>query len=83
MNYSKKRKKQVQQYNKLRAQFLTDNPLCKVCGRMAGEVHHKAGRIGERLLDVDNFLAVCHDCHVKIEMNPAWAKENGYSKNRI
>lgn len=83
MNYSKKRKKQVQEYNKLRVQFLTDNPFCKVCGRMAGEVHHKAGRIGERLLDVDNFLPVCHDCHVKIEMNPNWAKENGYSKKRI
>ena len=80
---SKKRASQEREYSKLRNQFLIDNPKCAVCNSPATEVHHKLGRIGDLLTDTIHFLAVDHDCHVKVENNPVWAKENGYSGDRI
>lgn len=70
-------------YSVLRKQFLKDNPNCKVCNREATEAHHKLGRVGHRMLDTTEWLAVCSSCHHEIEMSPQWAKENGYSKNRL
>lgn len=70
-------------YSVLRKQFLKDNHNCKVCNREATEVHHKLGRVGKNMLDTTEWLAVCSSCHHEIEMNPQWAKENGYSKNRL
>lgn len=70
-------------YSVLRKQFLKDNPTCRVCGRESKEVHHKLGRIGQRMLDTTEWLSVCSSCHYDIEMNPEWAKLNGYSKNRL
>lgn len=70
-------------YSVLRKQFLKDNPTCKVCGRESKEVHHKLGRLGHRMLDTTEWLSVCSLCHHDIEMNPEWAKLNGYSKNRL
>lgn len=38
---------------------------------------------GEKLLhDQDYWLPVYMDCHIKIEKNPKWAYENGYSETR-
>jgi len=79
---SDKRKKENTLYSCLRKQFLTDNPLCKVCGYKANEIHHKKGRENSLLIYVRYFLSVCRDCHTEIELNPLWAKENGYSINR-
>lgn len=91
---SKKRRLENYQYSKARKEFLLFNKGCQCgCGSLATEVHHKKGRIGNEQLDngetipllIDEryFLAVCHDCHVKIELNPVWAKSKGYSINRI
>jgi len=63
--------------------FLNDNPFCKVCGKSATDVHHMRGKIGEDLTDSRYFLAVCRGCHTLIEENPTWAKEKGYSLNRL
>ena len=79
---SNKRKKENNLYSSLRKQFLKDNPLCAVTGNKATEVHHMAGRIGKLLTDVRYFLPVCRFAHREIELNPIWAKENGYSLNR-
>jgi len=91
---SKKLSKENRQYLAERALYLTVHKLCKVCGtRGATEIHHKAGREGYwdedaraagRTLRVDNrnFLPVCRDCHERIERNPNWAKERGFSLNR-
>ena len=49
----------------------------------AEEVHHKRGRIGDLLLDETHWLAVSRKGHVKIEMNPRWAKEMGFSESRL
>lgn len=79
---SEKRKKENSLYSSLRKQFLKDNPLCKVCGFKANQIHHKKGRENSLLIDVRYFLSVCGDCHTKIELNPTWAKEMGFSLNR-
>jgi hypothetical protein len=67
----------------LRKQFLKDYPNCGVCGKDANQVHHKLGRIAGRMTDTSEWLSVCASCHHEIEMRPEWAKENGYSKNRL
>lgn len=57
--------------------------MCEVegCVHKATQIHHKKGRIGDALYN--DFLAICEDCHRKVEENPEWAKENGYSVSRI
>jgi hypothetical protein len=75
---SAKRKSQEALYSLLRKDFLTKNPLCEVCRIDATDVHHKRGRNGERLIEVEYFMAVCRTCHDKIHSNPTWAYEQGY-----
>ena len=71
-------------YKILRDDFLKDHFVCEVCFKNpATDVHHKKGRLGELLTLVRYFLAVCRSCHTKIETNPKWAKENGYSESRL
>jgi hypothetical protein len=80
---SQKQKERNKKYLELRYNYLRANPICEVegCTHAASEVHHKRGRIGDALYS--DFLAVCHDCHVRIEENPEWAKEHGYSISRL
>ena len=82
---SKKRAKQMREYEKVRDAYLYANPFCLVknCNQMANQVHHMKGRIGMLLTDVRYFLAVCPYHHAKIEAMPLWAKEMGYSLNRL
>ncbi len=77
---SKKREKEMRLYRPLRGRFLQEHPFCQVVGcapLCAMEVHHRDGRNGKRLLNVDKFVAVCRRCHRKIHDNPKWAKEQG------
>lgn len=82
---SNKRKSSMALYKKVRAEYLTAFPMCEVrgCRRFSSEIHHKKGKIGDLLCDTEHFLATCRMCHQKIELNPVWAKENGYSENRL
>jgi len=84
---SKKRSAQVRTYSKIRKEFLEENPYCQAripeCTIQATQVHHKAGREGDRLNDTSRFLAVCDSCHKWIELNPLKAKEQGYSLSRL
>lgn len=77
-----KRAKQEREYLKQRPTFL-EGKTCPVTGWPATQVHHMKGRIGDLLLDQRFWLAVSHEGHEKIENNPVWAKEQGYSMNRI
>lgn len=79
---SDKRAKQMREYSKKRKLFLERHPYCAVCGGEADQIHHKAGRQGNMLLDEKYWLQVDFPCHRKIEDNPTWAKEKGYSINR-
>jgi len=54
---------------------------CEHCGSDATEVHHKKGR-GILLRVVEFWMAVCRECHQRIEREPNWAKRMGYSINR-
>ncbi len=78
-----KRAAELREYSKLRKDFLKDR-TCEVngCRNNAVEVHHKRGRNGARLNQVEFFLGVCSNHHKLIEMNPTWAKENNYSLTR-
>lgn len=78
---TEKRAKQNQEYAKLRKEYLEVYPVCEVveCHNKSKEIHHMAGRDGDKLTDPDNFLAVCPSCHHKITVDSAWALENGYS----
>lgn len=80
---SRKRAALVRVYAKRRAEFLEHNPWCLRCGMAATEVHHRAGRIGGRLLDDTTWAAACHDCHLYITAHPAEAVERGWSLPRV
>ncbi len=82
---SPKRSKEEREYSKLRKLFLETKMLCEVegCRCRSDSVHHKKGRIADLLNDTEFWLAVCHDHHVWIEEHPEWAKEKGYSLNRL
>jgi hypothetical protein len=84
---SKKMMKQKTIYSRLRKDFLEEHPYCEAripgCWIEAAEIHHKAGRSGEALIDTENFLAVCRSCHEYIEGHPLEAKKRGFSKNRL
>lgn len=74
--------KRHNKYMLLRNLFLEEFKICQACNSSEStEVHHKAGRDGDNLFK--DFLAVCRSCHDKIENNPIWAKEQGYSISRL
>jgi len=81
---TKKLKANLKEYLTLKFKFISENYTCQVegCQNESQDIHHKKGR-GVHLNDTANFLAVCRDCHIKIEMNPTWAKSEGYSKSRL
>jgi hypothetical protein len=84
---SPKQKVRLAEYKKVRSEYLAEHPACeakvKCGGAAADQIHHKAGRIGTRLTDKANFLAVCPECHIWIEAFPALAKKAGFSKSRL
>lgn len=79
---SNKREQQNKLYLSIRKVFL-EGKKCVVCQSCeAQDVHHKMGRIGDLLINIKYFLAVCRHCHTEIEKNTTWAYENGYSLKR-
>lgn len=82
---TKKRGKENLEYLRKRKEFLSlpENEFCAVFPWLRStEIHHKKGRIGKLLTDERHFLAVSHEGHRKIENNPEWAYEMGYSIRR-
>lgn len=84
---SDNRAKENKVYLTLRKVFLDNHKLCeanlKGCTKKAMTVHHAAGRVGKRLIDVKTFVALCGSCHIWVENNPEEAKEIGLSINRL
>jgi len=74
-------------YTDMRVQYLKMIHHCQVssddCTHIATQVHHRSGRIGNNMLDTTKWLSVCYSCHEKIERNPSWAYEKGYSIKRL
>lgn len=68
---SKKREKQNKVYLTIRKIFLENHPNCQVklegCTKFASEIHHAKKRTGYRLTDIENFISICRNCHIKVE----------------
>ena len=82
---SDKRKIDNLKYSALRIEFLgkKENRICPITKKPTTDIHHKKGRIGSLLLDTRFWIALSREGHRFVEENPIWAKENGYSLNRI
>jgi len=82
---SKKRNLENILYNSERIKFLQlpENKICPITKEPTTDVHHKKGRIGSLLLDTKYWVALSRSGHRFVEENPIWAKENGYSLNRL
>ena len=60
-------------WSKLRAQVLTEEPACRVCGAVAVTVHHKVKGSTAR----QNLVPLCKSCHDKVTARQsAWARRN-------
>ena len=76
---SKVRRTRLTKYAELRLAFLRERLYCEVCRKaVSTQVHHLAGRMGQKLCDFSRCLAVCFNCHRYIHDNPKWARENGF-----
>lgn len=68
---SKKREKQNKIYLTIRKVFLENHPNCEVklegCTKIASEIHHAEKRTGHKLTDIEGFVAICRNCHIKVE----------------
>lgn len=83
---SKRRSAQNREYSRIREEFMLRHACepCPVMREIFGEffevtdLHHKAGREGDRLIDVLNWLAVSREGHNWIHSNPAEARKRGW-----
>jgi len=82
---SDKRKIENAKYSVLRIEFLgkKENQICPITGWPTTDIHHKKGRIGDLFLDTRYWIALSREGHQHVEDNPQWAKENGYSLDRL
>lgn len=82
---SPKRAVQNAEFAKLKRQYLELYPVCEEegCQCLSVDVHHQGGKEGERLLDVNFFIALCRDHHNYYTENSREAIEKGISVSRI
>jgi len=79
---SKGMTEKLKEYTRLKKEFLVGK-ICPIYPHLkCVDIHHRAGRTGDLLLDTRYWLAVSRKGHVKIELNPRWARENNYSLPR-
>jgi hypothetical protein len=74
---SAKRRKESDEYRKLRIEFLRLNPTCMRCGKPAQCIHHWAGR-RSNYLRVETFRASCIACNDFAKNDPKAAREEGW-----
>ena len=74
---SDKHRKELKEYSKIRYDYFMLNHFCEICGNSATDIHHKARR-GKNLNNTETWMPVCRPCHMRIESNGKWARENGY-----
>ena len=88
---SDKMTKKMKTYNVIRKEFLTENPTCQCviagkrlqcCQGVATDIHHKAGRLGDKLTDTDYWMSLCRLCHNHIEEKRDWAMTHGFLISR-
>ena len=72
-------RKKLSTYSKIKKSYMEVYPNCERCDKPATEIHHKAGRIGNLLTDINHFMSTCRDCHNYIHENPKENKKWLYS----
>ena len=83
---SAKKQKQDAEYLKLRARFLTENPMCEIgvsgCTRNSTDIHHIRSGSDRHIyyLIQSTWLSVCRSCHNFVHLNPKISREMGYLK---
>jgi len=82
---SDKRTLENLKYQSQRIIFLgkPENKICPITKKPTTDIHHKKGRIGSLFLDERYWVALSREGHKYVEEHPEWAKENGYSLNRL
>lgn len=82
---SEKRKLEniIYQSERIKFLMLPENKVCPITKQQTTDIHHKKGRIGSLYLDKKYWIALSREGHKFVEENPKWAKENGYSLNRL
>lgn len=79
---SKAMSKKLSEYCRLKKEFIKGK-ICPIYPNLkVVDIHHMKGRSGSFLLNTDYWLAVSRKGHMKIELNPIWAKDFGYSISR-
>jgi len=83
---SSKQAKLNRAYLVIRNEYMKAHKVCEArlpgCTYNATECHHSKGR-GEFMLDQTSYKALCHACHVYIELHPKEAKIIGLSASRL
>jgi hypothetical protein len=81
---SPKRAGQMAEYIKLKREYLALYPVCEFneCDLKSVDIHHQRGREGERLTDINYFMAVCRKHHDEFTEHSKEAIENGHSLKR-
>lgn len=78
---SSRRAVQLREYNRLKEDWIRAHPVCEICrAQPTAQVHHRAGRIGNRLNSTEDWLGVCAECHDKIHAHGSWARQLGFLK---
>ena len=77
---SPNRSKEEAVYLKKRMDYLYYHTNCEatvtnVCSQKATEIHHKAGRIKDKLNDEKDWLAICRSCHNWVHNHPIEARQ--------
>lgn len=81
---SEKMKATYKERRPLVERLLRERPRCQFeeCNDRSTEIHEVVTRArGGSILDESNCMALCHDHHAYITVNPKWAQENGYMKH--
>lgn len=83
---SDKRKPLNREYKAYVKELLKVRSMCEIkapgCTGEAQGGHHKAGRIGELLIDPKFIIPACNHCNSYVEKNDAWARQNGFKLSK-
>jgi hypothetical protein len=83
---SSRRAVEMARYYELRRVYLALHPFCQIraagCQGRSRDVHHRAGRYGSLLCNVNFWMALCRSCHDFVHDNPAIARKFGYLLRR-
>ena len=80
---SKKMEAKYRERRSLVAQMLDEKPVCERCdAARSTDIHEVLSRArGGSILDPENLVALCRQCHSFITQNPLVAHAEGWSKH--